>query len=317
MRSSAPTPVTRFAPSPTGYLHLGHVASALYVFGLGRRLGAKVLLRLEDHDRSRFRSEYELAIFEDLRWLGLLYDNVDLQPGSPSPYRQSDSDAFYRETLARLAKSHQVYACECSRKQVAQDSATHGDTDLATSDEPRYGGRCRDLGLPLDRPGVGLRVVLPEDEIKFADLNLGPLVHVPARQCGDLLVRDRLGQWTYQFAVVADDLRQGVDLVIRGQDLTESTGRQILLGRMLGRTSDARFYHHPLIKDDSGKKLGKRVFSEAIAKRRAAGERAEDVLGDAAFRIGLLPRHQPIHSGDLAALFKDAPAPLALAEDVP
>lgn len=291
--------ITRFAPSPTGYLHLGHVAAAACAFGLGRHLGADVLLRIEDHDRSRARPEYEQAIFMDLGWLGFVPRNAEFRFGVPSRFRQSDNDTAYAHALEVLKASHQVYACDCSRKQIADEGDFGG--------ELRYLGRCRDRDLPLDAPGAGLRVALPDEVMTFDDLILGQNTQAPARQCGDLLLRDRLGQWTYQFAVTVDDLDQGVDLVIRGQDLTESTGRQIWLGRALGRTRDARFAHHPLVRDPDGKKLGKRFFSEAVAKRRAAGERPEDVLGEALAALGVIPTARAVAPDELAPLFAALP----------
>lgn len=293
--TGATQPRTRFAPSPTGYLHLGHVAAAAYVFGMGRHLGHAVLLRIEDHDRGRARPEYEAAIFADLAWLGLVHDNDELRPGTPSKYRQSDNTSAYERALATLRTTRHVYACDCTRKQIA---AAGGE-----SDELRYSGNCRERGLPLDAPGTGLRVAMPDESVTFDDLILGARAQRPAAQCGDLLLRDRHGQWTYQFAVTVDDHDQGIDLVIRGQDLTESTGRQILLGRWLGRRSDARFAHHPLLVDAAGQKLGKRFFSEAVAKRRAAGEAPETVLGDAVHAVGLTARPGNIAASELPALF--------------
>jgi glutamyl-tRNA synthetase/glutamyl-Q tRNA(Asp) synthetase len=272
------TPTTRFAPSSTGFLHLGHVASALYVWGVARGCGGRVLLRIEDHDRSRCRPEYERAIHEDLAWLGLTAD--------ATVPRQSEREASYRAALAALAAKGGVYACDCSRKTI--EAATGG-----TGEELRYPGTCRTRQLPLDAPGVGLRTVVADEEIVFVDGILGRLAQRPEAQCGDLLLRDRHRFWTYQLCVVVDDLEQGVDLVVRGQDLTASTGRQIQLARRLGRPVDASFLHHPLITDPDGRKLGKRFFSEAIAKRRAAGETAAAIIGEAAFHVGLLAERRP------------------------
>ncbi len=292
--------VTRFAPSPTGYLHLGHVASAIYVFGLGRALKAEVLLRLEDHDQGRSRPAFEAAIFDDLEWLGLVPDNLAEAMRRPSPFRQSDVAEFYQGEIRRLTTTPGVYACDCSRKRIAQ---AQGDD----AEELRYDGHCRARGLAFDQPGVGWRLATPATHESFVDGRLGPLEQEPARQCGDLLLRDRDGNFTYQFAVVVDDLKQGVNLVIRGQDLTHSTGRQLLLGRLLGRTAPAHFYHHPLLTGGDGQKLGKRVFSEAVAARRARGESAEAVLGDAAYQAGLLPGRSPLAARDLPALFASDP----------
>lgn len=282
--------VTRFAPSPTGYLHLGHVASAAFVFGIGRALGARILLRIEDHDRGRSRPEFEDAARKDLAWLGLEAD---------AESRQSDDWGFYESELERLGKATHVYACDCTRKRI-QESGSGGEEEL------RYDGHCRNRHLPY-AAGVGLRVETPAGDQTFVDGRLGPLRQDPARQCGDVLLKDRDGNYTYQFAVTADDLREGVNLVVRGQDLTSSTGRQLWLGKALGRAEPARFYHHPLINDPSGRKLGKRFFSESVASRRERGERAPELLGEALLGVGLLGEARPVAASELPALFRDDP----------
>jgi glutamyl-tRNA synthetase/glutamyl-Q tRNA(Asp) synthetase len=293
-----PAPLTRFAPSPTGFLHLGHVASAVWVWGLARALGGRVLLRIEDHDRGRCRPAYERAALEDLEWLGLtpdLGDPDELRRGA-SPYRQSDGGKAYAATLEQLGRTAQVYACECSRRDIAADA---GDR---LNEETRYPGRCRDRGLPAGA-GRGIRVVLADGPETFTDPRLGPVTQAPAMQCGDLLLRDRLGNWTYQYAVVVDDLRQGVDLVIRGEDLLPSTGRQIRLARMLGRQRPPVFLHHPLIRKPGGAKLSKSSGDTGVRDLRAAGATPEAVLGEAAWRTGLLERAVPLASAELGRLF--------------
>jgi len=279
--------LTRFAPAPTGYLHLGHLASALYVWGIARRHGAEVMLRIEDHDRQRCRPEYERALLDDLDWLGFRPDigTTDSFRSGPSPYRQSDNGTACEESVAALvARGHLVYACACSRTRSVD--GTEGTAGPAGSGP--YPGTCRHRGLEPG-PGRGLRVVMPEGIERFEDLRLGPMEQEPARQCGDLLIRDRLGNWTYQFAVVVDDLRHGIDLVVRGEDLPDSTGRQLLLARMLGRKSSPRFFHHPLILKPSGEKLSKAARDTGIRGRRAGGSGAEALIGEALAAVGLLP----------------------------
>jgi glutamyl/glutaminyl-tRNA synthetase len=215
-------PLTRFAPSPTGYLHLGHTANAVWTWGVARALGGRVVLRVEDHDRGRCRPEFERALLDDLEWLGLEPDlgaAAELRAG-PSTYRQSDAGAAYEAALARLGAA--VFVCECSRKDLARSG-----WDML-NEETRYGGRCRDRGLPAG-PGRGLRLRVDPGIERFEDARLGARQQEPSAQCGDLLLRERLGRWTYHLAVVVDDLRHGVDLVVRGEDLVDSTGRQILL----------------------------------------------------------------------------------------
>jgi glutamyl-Q tRNA(Asp) synthetase len=281
-------PLTRFAPSPTGYLHLGHVVNAIWVWGLARALGGRVLLRIEDHDRGRCRPEYEDALLHDLAWLGL---EPDL-----GPTRQRDATTVYHDTLAALEQLGLVYACDCSRRDLAGEA---GDRPHL---ETRYPGRCRDRGL-APGPGRGQRLRLEAGVEQFTDLLLGPQAQAPSEQCGDLLLRDRNGNWTYQFAVVVDDLRQGIDLVVRGADLVESTGRQIALGRLLGRDQPPTFLHHPLLYRPDGAKLSKSAADTGIRELRAAGVPAAEVLGRAAAAGGLVAEARPLAPADLPRLF--------------
>ena len=295
-----PHPRTRFAPSPTGHLHLGHVVNAIYVWGVARALGGRVVLRIEDHDRQRARAEFEASILEDLEWLGLegdvesshLADSAGLASGG-RVVRQRDRHTVYERALEPLLSQGLVYACECSRRQIEEAGGA--------GDELRYPGTCRSRDLPLE--GRPLRVRLPDDEVVFEDALLGSRHQVPARQCGDLLLRDRVGQWTYQFAVTVDDADQEIDVVIRGADLLPSTGRQILLARLLGREQPPRFLHHPLIVGADGAKLSKSNGDTGIRELRAAGATAAEVLGRAAARVGLIDRERPLPARDLALLF--------------
>lgn len=291
-------PLTRFAPAPTGWLHLGHVVNAVYVWGIARALGGRVLLRLEDHDRGRCRSEYEAGLLDDLAWLGLEPDVGRVNPlrAGWSPYRQSDSSDAYEAGLDRLRSVARVFACDCSRKEMA---AAAGD---APNEETPYVGRCRERGLP-DTPGRGLRVVVDAGAERFDDALLGGQVQEPARQCGDLLLRDRLGRWTYQFAVTVDDMRQGIDLVIRGADLLSSTGRQIRLARQLGRATPPVFLHHPLVLKAEGAKLSKSDGDSGIRELRTAGVRPGEVLGRAAVLGGLLDAERELSVQELPDLF--------------
>ena len=275
--------LTRYAPSPTGHLHLGHVVNAIYVWGMARAAGGRVLLRMEDHDRIRCRLEYEVSILEDLEWLGFEPDE-----GLHPLVRQSDRDSVYREALDRLRSTHHIYACQCSRTHIAGE---------------RYDGYCRERGLD-DRPGRGLRVRMDAGVERVDDLLLGALEQTPARQCGDLLLRDRDGHWTYQFAVTVDDMAQGITDVIRGEDLAASTGRQLRLRRMLGRLDRPRFAHHPLIVKSSGEKLSKSAADTGVRELRRAGVSAEEVIGRAAAAVGLIDQVKPVAARDVAGFFE-------------
>jgi glutamyl-tRNA synthetase/glutamyl-Q tRNA(Asp) synthetase len=294
-----PSPITRFAPSPTGFLHLGHVVNAIYVWGVARALGGRVLLRVEDHDRGRSRPEYEAAALQDLEWLGLAPDLGTLAElrGGASPHRQSDSRRAYLAALEELARTARVYACDCTRKEIAAEA---GDP---LNQETRYPGRCRDRGLPLT-DGMGIRVVMEPGAETFIDAVMGVVTQAPSEQCGDLLIRDRTGNWTYQFAVVVDDQRHEIDLVVRGEDLLPSTGRQIRLSRMLGRERPPVFLHHPLIRKDGGAKLSKSSGDTGIRELRRAGASPEAVLGRAAWLTGLLDRPRDVGAEDVGSLFQ-------------
>jgi glutamyl-Q tRNA(Asp) synthetase len=252
--------LTRFAPAPTGWLHLGHVLNAEYVW----TAGAGVVLRIEDHDRERCRPEYEAGILEDLEWLGYRADFPLV--------RQSERGAIYREAAESLRSRGVLYACNCPRAQIEGRASP-----LAPpASELRYDGFCRQRELPLV-DGVGWRVRMDPGVETFVDGILGPQKQDPPQQCGDVLIRDRLGNWTYQFAVSVDDFRQGIDLVIRGEDLLPSTGRQIRLARLLGRDRPAAFRHHPLIMKSPDQKLSKSDGATGIRDLRAQGWTPEEV----------------------------------------
>lgn len=267
-------PVTRFAPAPTGWLHLGHVVNAIHVWEIARERGGRVILRLEDHDRTRCREEFADAILEDLDWLGFVPDVVAPRQSS------AERGERYAAALEQLQRDGLAYACDCSRRDIAMDVPDRLDEEM------RYPGRCRARGLaPESTPAR--RVRMDEGVEVFTDERLGPQRQSPAEQCGDVLVRDRAGNWTYQFAVAVDDLDQGVDLVIRGEDLLSSTGRQIRLARLLGREKAPRFLHHALVRKTDGAKLSKSAGDTAVRELREAGvsaseviERARSVTGD-------------------------------------
>ena len=266
-------PLTRFAPAPTGWLHLGHVFNALNVWETARARAARVLLRIEDHDRERCRPEYEAGILDDLDWLGF---EADLCPTScyragPCRGRQSDREDVYRQAIETLRARQLVYACDCSRQQILEDGA---------GGELRYPGRCRNRGLPL-ADGYGWRIRIDPGIEEFEDGLLGRQVQAPWEQCGDLLARDRRGNWTYQFAVTVDDWTQDIDLVVRGIDLLPSTGRQIRLARLLGRERPATFFHHPLIMKSAEQKLSKSDRDTGVRDLRSQGWSAGEVIAAA------------------------------------
>ncbi len=294
----APGFTTRFAPAPTGHLHLGHAVNAVWVWGIARAYGGRVLLRIEDHDRGRCRPAYEASILDDLDWLGLVPDGAStavLRRG-PHAQRQSDNLTRYADRLIALEADGLAYPCRCSRADV--ERAQPG----ADGTEPRYPGTCRTAGVPPDETPAR-RVTIADGLESFDDLRLGPQTQRPAVDVGDVLVRDRLGQFTYQFAVTVDDFEQRVDLIIRGEDLLASTGRQFRLARMLGRIEMPRVLHHPLVHHPDGRKLSKSAGDTGIRELRAAGRSPAEVLGMAAHLSGRLPTPRPVEARALADLF--------------
>lgn len=290
--------LSRFAPAPTGFLHLGHVVNAIYVWGLTAALGGRVLLRIEDHDAQRSRPEFERAILDDLDWLGFVPDtpSTDVFRAGVCEGRQSDRGAVYEAALDTLRQRGLIYACECSRRRITAMAGESGGSEV------RYPGTCADKRL-VERPGLGLRLRFEPAIERFDDGRHGELWQAPSEQCGDLLVRDRDGNWTYQFAVTVDDWLQGVTLVVRGDDLLASTGRQIQLARMLGRSTPPRFVHHPLIMKSPTQKLSKADNDTSVRDLRAAGLTAAEVIGRAAAAAGLTSGRllNAADIGDLAA----------------
>jgi len=292
-------PLTRFAPAPTGSLHLGHVVNAVYVWGLAGALDGRVLLRMEDHDRQRARAAAESQMLDDLDWLGFAADihPSDAYRRGPCEGRQSERDAIYRAALAPLVAARLVYGCRCTRatQTVERMPAT-------ASGDRRYPGTCRNLGIP-PAEGVGWRLKLEPGLEQFHDELVGPQQHDPSSQCGDLLLRDRLGNWTYQCVAAVDDAVQGVTLVIRGQDLLPSTGRQIRLARLIGREVAPVFVHHPLIMKSATQKLSKSDGDSGIRDLRAAGWSAEQVIGRAAALAGLAAEPDALPFREVSRLF--------------
>lgn len=286
-RPDRPVSRTRFAPAPTGYLHLGHVANAIYVWGLAGARGASVILRIEDHDRTRSRPEYEVALLEDLAWLGFEADE--------GPIRQSDDEAPYAAALVALRDAGLVHGCDCSRSTFTAWARRYG----RRWHGPGCPGDCRQRGVT----GPVLRVMLGGGSERWLDALAGPCAEEVAPD-GDSPIRDRDGGWTYGFAVVVDDLRQGVDLVVRGRDLVTATPAQIQLGALLGRPAPPTFAHHALVRDADGRKLSKADRATAVRDLRAAGRLPAELIGDAAAAVGLIETSRPIEPSSVAELFR-------------
>lgn len=267
---------TRFAPSPTGLLHLGHGFSALTAWGMAREAQGEFLLRIEDIDQPRCRPEYETAIFDDLHWLGLDW---------PVPaWRQSEHRAEHDAALERLAGLGVVYPCSCTRADI-RAALSAPQEGAATA--PVYPGTCRGRSMDSRRPGDAVRL----DMARALDLvgtpvfeETGPVHpgrHAPDRAAmlalhGDVVLARRDIGTSYHLAVTVDDAAQGITHVVRGADLFEATGLHVLLQRLLDLPVPV-YHHHRLIRDESGKRLAKRDDARALRVYRDRGWSPADI----------------------------------------
>jgi glutamyl-tRNA synthetase len=282
-------PRTRLAPSPTGALHLGNVRTFLVNWALARQQGWQIVLRIDDLDGPRIKAGASAEAIDVLAWLGLDWDE--------GPYYQRSELASYRAALERLAAQGDVYPCRCTRREIeaASLSAPHGDEH-----ELRYPGTCRpgDQGKnpPLAPPCEGggsrtaWRFVAPEGATMFVDQFAGPHEHDVQSTTGDFLVATKEGLPSYQLAVVVDDARQGIDRIVRGDDLLASTHRQQLLQARLGVERTARHYHLPLVVGADGRRLAKRHGDTRASTYRQLGVAPERLVGLVAEWCGLGPR---------------------------
>lgn len=274
----------RFAPSPTGFLHEGHLLSALYVWAAAKKWNLKVHLRIEDHDQSRARKAYIDGIYEDLAWFGFRYDSESIQ---------SRRDSIYKTALEKLESQQLVYPCYCSRKQLEAENPKSETGEIV------YQGKCRLLdkrGKTRDKSDEphNLRFVVPNKVIHWHDLRLGDFDENPKMQCGDFPIRDRDNQWTYQFAVCVDDIEEGITHIVRGEDIRSSTARQIALMQALDRKDMPIYLHHALIVDQNGKKLSKRELAYSLRQDREAGKTAESLLGEVCFKAKMQAENNPL-----------------------
>lgn len=291
----------RFAPSPSGRMHLGNVFCALMAWLSCRAQGGRMLLRIEDLDPQRSRMEYARLLEEDLRWLGLDWDEGGLEaPGGPC--LQSRRFAAYAAALERLRAGHEIYPCFCTRAELHAAQAPH-----ASDGSALYSGRCRRL-TPRERDALAqeqppaLRLHLPDEEIGFDDLICGRVTQNLARECGDIIVRRRDGVYAYQLAVTVDDGEMGVTEVIRGRDLLSSTPRQIFLHRALGYPPP-RYGHVPLLTAPDGRRLSKREKDLDMAALRRRFRSPQPIIGRLAFLAGLTDRPEGLCARDLIPLF--------------
>lgn len=294
-------PRSRYAPSPTGPLHLGNVRTALIAWTQARLSGAAFVMRVEDLDEPRSVDGSQEEILDDLEWLGIDWDEGPRVGGPCGPYVQSQRKAIYEAALAHLDQTHAVFRCYCSRKDIAEaSSAPHSRGRI-------YPGTCRDLTPeqevevqaakngkePSHRIRTGSVSVTVDDEIA------GTIQQDIATDVGDFVVRRADGYFAYQLAVVVDDLLMGITDILRAVDLLDSTPRQAWLFEKLGSPWKPRFWHVPLMTDASGKRLSKRDGSQSLGELRDKGLTAEDVVGKLALSLGWRDDDSPITATSL------------------
>jgi glutamyl-tRNA synthetase len=271
----------RLAPSPTGLLHLGHARTFWTAYERARRANGALVLRNEDLDPQRSRAHFAEAMLEDLRWLGVGWDEGPDVGGPFAPYSQSRRRDFYLAAWRALLAAGRIYPCVCTRKDLAAAAQAPHEAG-AVSDEQTYPGTCRPAEgarpAPAEDPaGVNWRFRVPAGEpVSFADGSQGPQTFTAGRDFGDFLVWRRDDVPAYQLAVVVDDAHMRITEVVRGADLLRSTARQILLQRALGYDTPA--YHHcDLMLDAAGARLAKRHDALSLRALRAAGHTPEQV----------------------------------------
>jgi len=267
----------RLAPSPTGYLHLGHARTFWMAQQRAQENGGALILRNEDLDSTRFQMEFVPAMMEDLRWFGFEWQEGPDCGGPFAPYNQSERMDVYRAALEKLRAGNFIYPCTCSRKDIR--SATRA--PHAEDDEVIYPGTCRDKKLSTlnSQPPTPFawRFRVPDGEtVSFVDGNCGEQRFVAGKDFGDFVVWRGDGVPAYQLACVADDAAMEITEVVRGADLLVSTARQILLYRALGVTPPA-FYHCPLWRDETGVRLAKRHDALSLRTLRVRGETPESL----------------------------------------
>lgn len=294
----------RFAPSPTGELHLGNARTALLAWLHARAAGGTFILRMEDLDAGRVRDEFYETQLADLRWMGLDWDEGPDVGGPHAPYLQSRRVQRYREALDRLAAAGSLYPCFCSRREILEAaSAPHAGDE----EGPRYPGTCLRLDPASARDRArgepfALRFRTPPGPIGFTDLLQGDLEFDPQREVGDFVVRRKDGVASYQLAVVVDDAAMGVSHVVRGADLLPSTARQILLYRALAISPPA-WLHVPLLLGGDGERLAKRHAAPSLRELRESGADPENVAGWLASSAGVVDSVLPRTPAELIPSF--------------
>jgi glutamyl/glutaminyl-tRNA synthetase len=265
----------RLAPSPTGFLHLGHTRTFWIAQERARQNGGELILRNDDLDSTRYKMEFVDAMLEDLRWFDFEWSEGPDVGGKFAPYNQSERMDFYRAALEKLRAGNFIYSCFCSRKDIRDAArAPHAEND----DEPIYPGTCRqNRQSEIANRKFSWRFRVPDGEtISFVDKNFGEQKFIAGKDFGDFVVWRPDDIPAYQLACVADDVAMQISEVVRGADLLVSTARQILIYRALGLTPPD-FYHCALMLDDSGQRLAKRHDALSLRTLRGQGKTPESL----------------------------------------
>ena len=316
--------VSRFAPSPTGRMHLGNVFCALLSWLSAKSKGGEWLLRIEDIDPGRSRRDFALQLMDDLQWLGLPWDGEVVW--------QSQRSDIYEHYLRLLEDAGLTYPCYCTRADIMATQAPH-----ETDGRIVYAGTCRPKNFSslssstsstslssstsstsqTRTSPAAIRLLVPDEDIAFIDGHYGPQQVNLARHCGDYILRRRDGAWAYQLAVVVDDALMGVTEIVRGRDLLLSTPQQIHLHQTIASFSPFHpftfspfYYHHPLLINEDGQRLCKRDKSLDLGALRARHVGPQDIIGLLAHLAGLLPDPTPVSPHDLLPLFSWQKVPL-------
>ena len=317
-QKTEPVPPTgRFAPSPSGRLHLGNLACSLLAWLSAKSQGGRIVLRIEDLDAERCPRIYADLLEQDLDWLGLAWDEGGSTGGPNGPYYQSECAEIYTASYKKLEERGLVYPCFCSRAQLHAASAPH------TSDgNVVYPGTCRGLTAAeieekRKKKAPAYRLMVPDEDITFVDGCMGPHTENLLHDCGDFYLRRADGVFAYQLAVVVDDARMGVTEVVRGADLLSSTARQLYLYRLLGLQAPG-FAHCPLLLAPDGRRLSKRDGDQSLENLREKYT-AQEIVGKLAYAYGLQPEPAPRTPESLIKDFSWAKVPkqdVCLPEDL-
>lgn len=288
----------RFAPSPSGRMHLGNVYAALLSWFYAKREGGAWLLRIENLDPQRCRMDYARQLEDDLLWLGLEWDEggMDGKGGREgvTSYCQSQRGEIYAHYLRVLEKKGLTYPCYCTRADIMATQAPHESDGRIV-----YAGTCRNLA-PLPGVAASVRLRVPDRDITFTDLTYGTQHTNLAEHCGDFILRRRDGAWAYQLAVVVDDALMGVTQVVRGEDLLLSTPQQIYLQQLLGFPTPS-YRHIPLLKNETGQRLSKRDRSMDMGILRQQYT-PEELIGKLAHQAGLIAEPCPVKAAELLSI---------------